>query len=456
MDIKIPSHQQFVWEYWDRSQSVSKDPVMLSWDGKPVYKRKSRYLDNFRVLEFIDSLPKETKEDIYDLNVPDILYVDIETEIIDGFPEPSLAEAPVTCIGYFYSNTKEATVTGTTWLSTQQIKNIERRIKEHFSDKTKFNMEGFTFKYVYFEKEYEMIYDFFANWTRNCNFMTGWNFITFDWLYLVNRAKRLEVDYTLCAEPNAIGDESRYYPVKHKIVTDYMDMFKKYGLTFIEVQESMKLDYIAECVVGANKIKYNGSLQDLYIKDYETYVFYNIVDTMLVKFINDKTDLINSFCGIGNQTKIETLAAVSPVRLTEAILCLGYLEENKVIPYKKRMYDFSEVGGKKKKASGGFVKEPVPGYYEMILGTDFASLYPSIMMMLNLSPETYMGKELDEEILKSQGIKYIKTPIDTFFSSDKTGVLKKIMISNYGQRKAIQAEMKDIEKRISDLEKSLK
>ena len=56
--------------------------------------------------------------------------------------------------------------------------------------------------------------------------------------------------------------------------------------------------------------------------------------------------------------------------------------------------------------AGGFVKEPEPGIYEWFYDLDLTSMYPCIMMSLNISPETKVGKiyepEWDVERMLSQ------------------------------------------------------
>ncbi len=451
IDLKIPTTQQYEWDYCLEKNGNRPDTNMKSWDGKSVYKKFTKKpFSLYRQIEFIENLSEEIKEDIYDMNIPEILYVDIETAIIDGFPDPQRANSPVTCIGFFTSG-NVATVIGTKELSWSQIESIEKRIVDHFKGPN-FNMEGFRFNYKYYEYESDMLYDFFSSWLPKYNVVTGWNFIDYDWVYLINRAKKLNVDYEIFLIENAyIGKETNGYPVTHKLVFDYMKMFDKFGRSFLDTVENMKLDYISDIVLGSGKIKYNGSLQTLYETDFETYVFYNIVDTMLVKFINDKTNLFNSFTGISNKTRIETAKAFSPVHLTEVILCRKYLEDNKVMPNKDR--NSNEGNYDKVKIPGGYVKIPEPGYYEMVLGKDYASLYPSIMRLLNLSPESYMGKNLDESKLK--GKKYIKTPANTFFEHEKDSVLKKLLDGLYGDRKSIQRRMEEIEQEISQYEKIL-
>jgi DNA polymerase elongation subunit (family B) len=60
--------------------------------------------------------------------------------------------------------------------------------------------------------------------------------------------------------------------------------------------------------------------------------------------------------------------------------------------------------------TGAYVKDPVPGLYEWIYSLDLQSLYPSIIMSLNISPETKVGyvKNWDlEQHLKKQIVAYV-------------------------------------------------
>ena len=47
---------------------------------------------------------------------------------------------------------------------------------------------------------------------------------------------------------------------------------------------------------------------------------------------------------------------------------------------------------KQEKFIGAYVKAPIVGKYDWIYDLDLTSLYPSIIMTINISPETKMGK----------------------------------------------------------------
>ena len=43
--------------------------------------------DRYAIYEFLDGLPESEKNEIFEFNLPKIYFIDIETEIVDGFPE---------------------------------------------------------------------------------------------------------------------------------------------------------------------------------------------------------------------------------------------------------------------------------------------------------------------------------------------------------------------------------
>ena len=47
---------------------------------------------------------------------------------------------------------------------------------------------------------------------------------------------------------------------------------------------------------------------------------------------------------------------------------------------------------------GAYVKDPIVGKYDWVYDLDLTSLYPSIIMTLNISPETKVAKIHDWDI----------------------------------------------------------
>ena len=64
---------------------------------------------------------------------------------------------------------------------------------------------------------------------------------------------------------------------------------------------------------------------------------------------------------------------------------------------------------------GPYVKPPIVGKYEWIYDLDLTSLYPSIIMTLNISPETKIGK-----INNWDANDFLKGKVDSYTIGDDT------------------------------------
>jgi DNA polymerase elongation subunit (family B) len=62
---------------------------------------------------------------------------------------------------------------------------------------------------------------------------------------------------------------------------------------------------------------------------------------------------------------------------------------NKPQDRKEKLAALKEAG--EGKFIGAYVKDPIVGKYDWVYDLDLTSLYPSIIMTLNISPETKMG-----------------------------------------------------------------
>lgn len=86
-EIKL---KYFDWENPMKYESCSdddlqKNPKYKSWDGKSVKQVEVSRPDRYAIYEFLDSLPQKEKDTIFEFNLPKIFFIDIETEIVNGF-----------------------------------------------------------------------------------------------------------------------------------------------------------------------------------------------------------------------------------------------------------------------------------------------------------------------------------------------------------------------------------
>jgi DNA polymerase elongation subunit (family B) len=227
-------------------------------------------------------------------------------------------------------------------------------------------------------------------------------------------------------------------------VVDYLDLYKKWDRV-IKVKENFKLDTVAKAALGVEKIKHGGSLMDLYNSDFETYVFYNAVDTFLVYLLDKKIKTMQTFLMLGNVCRVEAQRAYSPIHMTESIMIREFYKRKRVIADVKK-------SNKEGSFEGAYVKDPRKGLHQFLATFDFASLYPSTMRQWNISPETFMGKAVDIP----EGKKWIRTASGAVFDNSSDSVIRTILTSFYNKRKESKSKATSIEKEIDELKKVLR
>jgi DNA polymerase elongation subunit (family B) len=435
--IDIPESEQFNWVVAGPTDR-KVDPVIRSWDGKKVKKvplTDRKGLNKYRVEEILEKLPKEEIACIEEFNMPKKSFIDIEVEILEGFPDPESAKSPVTAISI--ANEKgNVIVLALKDITIEQKYRINEKINDHFG---KFN-EEWNFVFKKFDSEYDMLYTFFKDILYRLPCVTGWNLLGFDWPYLVNRCQRINIDPSICSPSGKLKGKSRL--PEHKLVVDYLEIYKKWDRV-VKMKENNKLDYVGQQAAGIGKIHYNGTLKDLYQIDFEKFVFYSAADSVLVRYIDKKINTMTTFFKIASLARVEILRAYSPIWVTEVFMLREFLKDNKV---------FTEVrvSGEQGSFTGAYVQDPVKGLHNAVACFDFASLYPNVMVQFNISPESYKGKKTE------LGAGEIRCANGAVFDNKNDSVLRKVLINLYGMRKQTKSKALAAEKEIERLQSFLK
>lgn len=434
-ELAIGKAEKYKWELVNHTNNDRTDPNYLAWDGKQVKKTSAFFLGKYRIEEFLASLPKEVTDDIYEFNQPEVWFCDIEVEVQDVFPDPKIAATPILTIALVDAKRQRIHVLGTKELDQKQVPILHKKINEYFS-KFEINMD---FEYIHFKSEAEMMFSFMEKWVKNIPLLTGWNFIGFDWTYIVNRCKRIGIDPSKCAINGVLKGENEL--PQHKIIVDYLELYKKWDRV-VKIKENNKLDTVGNQVLGLTKIKYNGTFMDLFTTDYPTYVYYNAVDTVLVYLIDQKIKTMQTFLMLGNITRVEALKAFSPIWMTEITMAREFYNRKRVVAEIKK-------GTKDQTFEGAYVKTPVVGLHQFIATFDFSSLYPSVMRQWNISPEMYKGKHAD---LKPG---YIKTASNAVFDNSEDSVMRTILTRYFNMRKESKKKSFELDLEIDYLQKLL-
>jgi DNA polymerase elongation subunit (family B) len=412
----------------DRRKSLD----FTNWDGKSVKQSAEKRLNKFSIYEFIDNLPPAEKAEITALNFPKVQSVDIETEVIDAFPVPEIAREKITLIA-IATEANATVVLGWKPLSIEQQKIIFDKHREYLKEFGDWN-----FKYICFEDEYNMLFTFITKFIPNFSLMIGWNFLGFDWKYIYNRAKRLGIDPSLASPTRKVQGKDNI-PV-HVGIIDYLDVYRRWDRT-VAIKENNTLDFVGSAVLGVTKLKYEGTLQELYENDYDKYVLYNAIDAAIVCLIHKKLKTINAILSVSCLCNLSIYKASSAVNLTEALLWKGYYDRKQVIANRRE----DQIKGS---YEGAYVKEPEIGIFRAATCFDYASLYPSVMRQCNISPESFIEKTTNQEKLDryKSDPKYVVSVTGAVYDNTEVSVLKEILTNLYTKRKTFKNRHLDIER----------
>ena len=340
---------------------------------------------------FESDVPETTRVlvDIYDNDLPStghrVMTFDIEVEMITGLPNIREAQNEITAI---------ASYDGATKLYDVFVLDKERKIKNNAKQ---FSKDGREVNVHIFDNEKNLLLKFLNYYEEiNPTILTGWNIDFFDIPYLYNRIKNV------CGEGNAKRlspiSQAFWSPYREKwsfggvAILDYINLYKTYTYT---LEASYTLNHIATKELGRGKIEYEGSLDDLFENDLEKFIEYNIVDVDLVVSMDEKLQFIDLCRAVCHAGFVPYEDYIFSSKWLEGA-CLAYLKKkglvatNKPKDRKERMQALKD--NNQEKFIGAYVKEPIVGKYDWIYDLDLTSLYPSIIMTLNISPETKVGK----------------------------------------------------------------
>lgn len=448
-----------------------RHPTLKSWDGHHVKQVEVGYPDRYAIYEFLDHLPEKEKNEIFEYNTPKIYFLDIETEIVDGFPDAETAPTRILSISVVYDD--KIILLGLKDLSAEAIERIRVKTNEYFA---KFN-SNYKIKYVKYADEFDMLHTFFHDMVKKMPCMSGWNFINYDWVYLINRARKLrkvvngierEIDVNKSSVMNKLYKVwmTNYEMPLHRMIFDYMQLYEICD-TSIKVKESSSLDFVANKLVGVEKIKYSGSLQKLYEEDYEKFMYYNTVDSALVQKIHESRNFISIIYAISSLSRIKIVDVVSQVNnalaslaITEGVLRNRFRDQENIVLFKGER----ENNAEEDKIAGGWVKDPVVGLNQWVVCYDFASLYPTTQRQFYIAPETFVGiqnpnnQEYCDNGLKIDYNKHVVCVNGCVFEKRNSPTLrmledvyadrkknKKIMMQKKEELKKIQNEIKQLE-----------
>jgi DNA polymerase elongation subunit (family B) len=325
---------------------------------------------------------------------------DIEVEMESGLPDTEKAENELTAIGL------QDNITNQYWVL---IMDKKGKMVERKTDKAII---------LPFRDERDMCMKFLELYEGIApDILTGWNIDNFDIPYLFNRMKRI-LGESQAKRLSPIG-QAFYSPYRQRwffagvSCLDYLSLYKKFNYNELP---NYRLDTIGTIELDKGKIEYQGSLDDLFNEDIEKFIEYNLVDVEIVVELDKKLQFIDLCRGICHAGHVPYEDFVYSSKYLEgALLCFlkrkGLVAPNKPSDRKEMMQALRD--NEQEKFIGAYVKDPIVGKYDWVYDLDLTSLYPSIIMTINISPETKVAKIADWDVQK-----YMKREVDYYQMGD--------------------------------------
>ena len=372
---------------------------------------------------------------------PTVDFFDIEVDGINikgDFPEPG--EAPINAVTLIDSQTKE--------IYTLLLRNDKNPLIAEFEKQTRhkalydelykfietqvggkekyesYGLNEFQVKFLFYNEidEIKLIQDLFILINKlQPDFLLAWN-MAFDIPYIIARCAQLGYDpRDIICHPDFEEKVVKYYVDEDhyneyaergdKAIISSYTVFLDQMIQFASKRKgqkaypSYKLDTIGEAIVNVRKLDYSHiakNVIELPYKDYKTFVFYNIMDTIVQYCIEHKEKdmnyvLLSALANNTRYSKVHRQTAYLTNRVTQMAYDYGYIignNANKFTSKPTEKFDGAFVGDPLKLSD--YSKMKINNIPVMIFDNlddyDYKSLYPSIEREFNMSPNTQIGK----------------------------------------------------------------
>ncbi len=249
--------------------------------------------------------------------------------------------------------------------------------------------------------------------SQNPDLIVGYNSDNFDFPYIKERAKKHGISLNIGMDGSSLKFLRRGFTsaatIRGRIHIDLYLLMRRYIKLDRYTLERVYLELFGEEkkeIRGDDLWKY----WDKGGKWLETLFDYSLDDAVAALKIGEKTlPLSMELTRVVGQPFFDVTRMASG-QMVEWFLIRKAFEYNEIVPNKP---SHAEYGRRRsRRIAGGYVKEPEKGLHENIVAFDFRSLYPSIIISKNVSPDTLVKDEIDKEhyVAPEVGHKFLKEP----------------------------------------------
>jgi len=167
---------------------------------------------------------------------------------------------------------------------------------------------------------------------------------------------------------------------------DYKKLYEKF---IKEPRESYSLDYIAKVEIKEEKLKHESGIPGhlLYKTNFEDALRYNIQDVALLVNLEGKKQILELAITMAYLSFCNFQDVLSNMRIIDMMFYM-YLKDRGIY------FEWNYNAPARSPFEGAAVKDVIPGKYKWIATFDVTSEYPSLIMAMNISPETIYKKKV--------------------------------------------------------------
>ena len=309
-----------------------------------------------------------------------IIYFDIECESITNWTNLWENDSKIYSIVYYHQNEDK-------WVCL--LVDNEDRVKNQSYDNKSI---------LIFNSEKELLKYFILDLERiGVDIIIGWN------------SDRFDIPYTYIRTNLCLGDKwsNRLSPIG-KVVdssgfnfdspyqifgVESIDFLRVHKSLFQKEEDSYKLDYIGEKYCDINKLTYRGTLDDLYQSDIRRFVEYNIRDVEILVELNNRLDYLPLVINVSHRGKVNYGDYYLKSRIND-----GSITSKMINKYGLESIPNIDTQLEKEDVIGGYLFIHKKGLYKNMFDLDLVSMYPSIIMSLNISIDTYHCRILTDSL----------------------------------------------------------
>ena len=303
------------------------------------------------------------------------------------------------------------------------------------------------------ESEKEMIEEFVKIIKdNNVDIIVGYNSDNFDFPYLKDRAKILGVDLDIGMDSSDVKFIRRGYAnaasLKGLIHVDLYLVMRRY-MTL----ERYTLERVYYELFGEEKIDVPGDriweFWDNGGEELDTLFDYSLDDVVSTLKIAEQTLPLNlELTRIIGQPLFDVSRMATGQQAEWFLVKQAYFDDE-VVPNKQGANFANRAAAEDNE--GGYVREPEKGLHENLVQFDFRSLYPSIIISKNISPDVMVLGDIENEdeynIAPEHGIKFKKEP-QGFIPS----VIDKILQERFRIKREMKACDDETERKALDVQ----